>query len=94
VSPVTTRLLPTRLIAVWVVLAALTLVSWLFAAAAGPLHATHLIGALAILLGFVKADLVGRWFMELRRAPAPLLRLMDGWCVAVAIVTIALYVLV
>jgi hypothetical protein len=83
-------LLRDRITAVWAVLMAATLVSWL-------LGTGHRIGAtgagiIILLVAFVKVRFVGRTFMELRRAPVPLLMLFEVWVVVVCVVAIGLFV--
>jgi caa(3)-type oxidase subunit IV len=66
-------LVRSRATAVWLVLLCGTLVS-------AALGARHGAGALILLFAFMKAYLVGLYFMELRDAP-PILRLMfTGYC--------------
>lgn len=45
-------------------------------------------GALIFVVSFMKIDLVGRWFMELRDAPAVLRGLFDAWCILVCFVLV------
>lgn len=82
-STPTTDTTTQTLVAVWAVLILATAVS----------VAVHLglgAGTVAIVavlvLAFVKVWLVGRHFMELRRAPAVLRRLFDGYVVVVPVV--------
>jgi hypothetical protein len=76
---------------VWAFLTALTLLSWLVGTGdGGPLN---LRAATAIVLGvaFLKVDLVGRYFMELREAPLLLRTLFDAWVVGVFVILMAIY---
>lgn len=86
--------LRSRLGIVWLALVALTLVSW----AVGPSHgaaadSARLGTAVALLVAFGKAWLVGTEFMELRHAP-PLLRAVFGGWVAVVGTTVTVMYLV
>jgi heme/copper-type cytochrome/quinol oxidase subunit 4 len=85
-------LFPRRLVVVWAVLVLLTVLSWWLSSDGAELHASRLVGGLAILIAFVKVSLVGNHFMELRRAPRSLRSLFEGWCVAVGAMTVIMYV--
>lgn len=82
---------PTSLYWVWALLTALTLLSWLVGVGEG--SALDLRVATAVVLGvaFLKVDLVGRYFMELRDAPRLLLVLFDAWVVGVFVILMAIY---
>ena len=75
----------------WLILLGSTLVSWL-------LGSHHMLGGdsvrlgatLALALAFVKAWLVGREFMEIRNAPAPLRAVFTAWAAGAGIVLAAL----
>jgi hypothetical protein len=47
-----------------------------------------------LAIAFVKVRFIGRYFMELRDAPVPLLTLFEAWVAAVAAMTIGLFVFV
>jgi hypothetical protein len=47
--------------------------------------------AVVLLIAFVKVDLVGRYFMELRSAPGQLRLVFDTWVTATFVVVLALY---
>lgn len=81
-----------RLRLAWAVLVAATLVSW----AVGPSHGatadTARVGtAVALLVAFGKAWIVGREFMELRHAPLVLRAIFGGWVVVVGTTLTVLY---
>lgn len=72
----------TRAITVaWLVLSAITVVSWWLAPghSGGHASASVPITVAAILLGFVKGRLIIRYFMEVRGAPAWLRHSTDLW---------------
>jgi caa(3)-type oxidase subunit IV len=67
---------------IWLVLSALTVVSWALGAdhAIGALH--HAPASLVIIaVAVFKVRLVGLYFMELRSAPRLLRGLFEGYCV-------------
>ena len=70
-----------RLSAVWAVLVAATLASWL-------LGGGH--GAAVVAIAVWKVRLVGLYFMELRTAPVPLRVVFEGWVVVTGGTLIAL----
>jgi len=78
------------LLITWTGLIAATLVSWL-------LGAEHALGgppaagaAVALVLGFAKARIVGRTFMEISTAPSALRWTFDLWIVVVATTLVVL----
>jgi len=76
-----------RLLIVWAILTALTLVYvWLdhTTDANGTLHASSVVTVSAIAIALIKVRIIFREFMEVRGAPAWLCRLTDGWVVVVA----------
>ncbi len=78
---------------VWVILSAITLVSWwLGPARAGEGIAASVPITIAVLaMGLIKARLIIRYFMEVRTAP-PWLRLStDAWLVALWGAVLAIY---
>jgi hypothetical protein len=80
----------TKATAVWLVLIGATLA----ASVLGSDHATtgHR-GVSTLILGvaFVKVRLVGIYFMELRRAPAALRLVFEGYCVVVFAAILGMY---
>ena len=79
-----------NLILVWAFLVILTLFSWWFRDNS---LGQDLAVAVIIAISFVKVFLVGFSFMELQFAPAWLRKSFDGWCIASAIVLIAMVLL-
>jgi len=73
----------TRLTAVWVVLAGLTVVSWALAPAHSPgaASASAPITVVVLALALIKSRLIIREFMEVRTAPAWLRAATDAWLV-------------
>ena len=69
---------------VWVVLSAITVVSWWLGPAhhSGPLAPNTVITVVVLALGFLKARLIIRHFMEVRTAPLWLRVSTDVWLVA------------
>ena len=84
-----TSLLRHRISLVWLALILATLTSWLLGV--GHQLPTTYASIAIILIAFAKVHFVGRYFMELRHAPAPLQAAFDGWTVIVAVVLIGLY---
>ena len=84
-----TRLLRHRISLVWLVLVLATLTSWLLGV--GNQLPTTYAAIGVIIIAFAKVHFVGRYFMELRDAPAPLRAVFDGWTLIVAVVLIGLY---
>jgi hypothetical protein len=71
-----------RLLTVWVILTAMTLVYvWLDHTADdnGTLRASTVVTVAAIVIALVKVRIIFREFMEVRHAPALLRRLTDAW---------------
>jgi caa(3)-type oxidase subunit IV len=76
----------------WTVLIGATVGSWWLAADHGPgSHAV--IGSIVLLVAFVKARLIGLYFMELRHAPIPLRLLFEVWCAAVCGLVVGMFLL-
>jgi len=78
---------------VWLVLSAITLIAWFLA----PAHANGIavasvwITVAVLALGFVKARLIIRYFMEVRTAPQWLRLFTDIWLVALWGGVLAIY---
>jgi hypothetical protein len=85
-------LLRDRITVVWAGLVLAALVSWLL----GIGHELPAVsaGVVILLVAFVKVRFVGRYFMELRDAPIPLLILFETWVAAVAAVCVCLFTFV
>ena len=76
-----------RLLIVWAVLSAMTLVYvWLDHTADenGTLKASTVVTVSAVVIALIKVRIIFREFMEVRHAPALLCRLTDAWVVLVA----------
>lgn len=84
----------TRLLIVWAILTAMTLVYvWLDEAVDqnGTLKAGTVVTVSAIAIALVKVRIIFREFMEVRHAPALLCRLTDGWVVLIGICLLGSY---
>lgn len=82
-----------RLLVVWVVLSAITLVSlWLgHRGGEATLTPNALVGSSALALALVKTRIVLREFMEVRHAPRSLGRITDLWLMVTAVSLIGAY---
>jgi hypothetical protein len=81
------------LTAVWLVLVAVTFLSW-WIGAGGERGVSGLslpITALVVALAVVKARFVFRTFMEVRTGPVWLRAVCDGWLAGVALIFVAFY---
>lgn len=83
------NLLRGRITAVWFILIAATLASWVL----GVGHELpHRYAAVCIIvIAFTKVHFVGRYFMELRHAPVALTAVFGVWNVVAASLLIGLY---
>ncbi|WP_273733658.1 cytochrome C oxidase subunit IV family protein [Mycolicibacterium septicum] len=84
----------TRLLIVWVILTAMTLVYvWLDEAVDqnGAPKASTVVTVSAIAIALVKVRIIFREFMEVRHAPVLLCRLTDGWVVLIGICLLGSY---
>ncbi|MDF3336795.1 cytochrome C oxidase subunit IV family protein [Mycolicibacterium septicum] len=84
----------TRLLIVWAILTAMTLVYvWLDEAVDqnGTLKASTVVTVSAIAIALVKVRIIFREFMEVRHAPALLCRLTDAWVVLIGICLLGSY---
>jgi hypothetical protein len=80
-------ILANRAVLVWAVLVAATLLSF----ETTVLGNSGAVRAVILVVTFAKVRLVGREFMELRDAPAPMLWAFQSWVVAVCGVLLALF---
>ncbi|MGV0811054.1 cytochrome C oxidase subunit IV family protein [Mycolicibacterium boenickei] len=83
-----------RLLIVWLVLTAMTLVYvWLDEAVDqnGTLKASTVVTVSAIVIALIKVRIIFREFMEVRHAPALLCRLTDGWVVLIGVCLLGSY---
>lgn len=94
-TTVADRRVSARTTTVWLVLSAITVVSWWLAPGHSAGHATANVSitVAVIVLGFVKGRMIIRYFMEVRTAPRWLKICTDAWLVALwgAILGIYLY---
>ena len=81
--------LHSRLTMVWAALVLATVVSWTLGADRD--ISPRATGVAVIVIAFVKIWIVGRNFMELRRAPLLLMITFDLWTSVVAAVMLALF---
>jgi hypothetical protein len=84
----------TRLLIVWAILTAMTLIYvWLDEAVDqnGTLKASTVVTVSAITIALIKVRIIFREFMEVRHAPALLCRLTDGWVVLIGICLLGSY---
>jgi hypothetical protein len=82
-----------RHLVVWAALVVATLVSWRLGPSQGVEVVARAGTAVAIVIAFAKAWLVGEEFMELRRAPLALRAAFGGWVVAAGTTLTLLYLL-
>ena len=78
---------------VWIILSAITLVSWFLGPArvAGPAVASGPITVAVLAMAFIKARLIIGYFMEVRTAPAWLRLSTDAWLVVLWGAVLAIY---
>ena len=82
-----------RLLVVWLVLSAITLV-YLWVGSVDPARALRpnsVVTSIAIVMALIKVRIVFREFMETRHAPVLLRRLTDGWVVLMAMCLLGSY---
>jgi hypothetical protein len=81
-----------RLVLVWLALVAATCAAWTLGVDhARTSDAVHAGTAFALAVAFAKVLFVGRDFMDLRRAPRPLLWAFQGWVVVIGLTLVVLY---
>ncbi|AYE97696.1 hypothetical protein C0J29_25805 [Mycobacterium paragordonae] len=74
-----------RLLVVWLVLAALTVsYLWIDHSADGSLRSNVVVTSSVIVIALIKVRIIFREFMEVRQAPALLCRLTDAWVLLIA----------
>jgi hypothetical protein len=78
---------------VWIILSALTIVSWFLgpARAHGAIVASAPITIAVLAMAFIKARLIIGYFMEVRTAPAWLRLATDAWLVVLWAAILAIY---
>lgn len=84
----------TRLLIVWAILTAMTLVYvWLDEAVDqnGTLKASTVVTVSAIMIALIKVRIIFREFMEVRHAPVLLCRLTDAWVVLIGVCLLGSY---
>lgn len=88
-----TDALRSRATLVWLLLIAVTLLSWWlgFEQAGDAVEATRAATVAVLLLAFFKVRMIVSVFMEVRHAPWPLRRICDAWMVLVLVVMLGLY---
>ena len=76
----------------WILLSAITVVSWWLAPAHGaPAGPSVPITVAVIALGFIKGRMIIRYFMEVRTAPRWLKLATDGWLLVLWAGVLAIY---
>jgi len=85
-------LLRTPATAVWAVLIAATVVSWMLGTQHG-FNSYTLASVVILLIAFIKVRLVGLYFMELRDAPTVLRGLFEAYCIIVYSVVVGVFLL-
>ena len=87
-----TSLIRNPLTIVWVLLTAVTIVSWLVSRDGGAAHQLNAtVTTVVLLIAAVKAQLVIWHFMEVRRAPVWLKAVTSGWVVVVIAAMLGVY---
>lgn len=79
-----------RVLVVWTLLVLATVVSWTIGHRQMTTGAIPAANVVILVLALCKADLVGRYFMELRNAPRGLRISFDAWCLGVGVLLISL----
>jgi heme/copper-type cytochrome/quinol oxidase subunit 4 len=83
-------LLRSRITLIWLVLIGATLAS-LLVGTDNIVTAAKAASVLVIAIAFVKVRFVGRYFMELRDAPTPLLAVFEGYCAVVCAILVVMF---
>lgn len=79
-----------RTLIVWIGLIAATVAAWVLGTDHG-IDDAQVASSLVLLIAFAKIRFVGRYFMELRDAPAILVGLFEGWVLVVCGAVVAMY---
>jgi caa(3)-type oxidase subunit IV len=82
---------PGRIVAMWLLLVVATLITWVIGYRQVVTGAPELSSAIILIIAMVKADLVGRYFMELRDAAAGLRIAFDAWCLGVCALLLGVF---
>jgi hypothetical protein len=85
-----TGLLRSRITLVWLVLIAATLTS-LLVGTDNIVTSVKLASVIVIVIAFIKVRFVGRYFMELRDAPVPLMLIFEGYCLVVCTALVVMF---
>ena len=87
--------LKNQVVLVWLVLVLMTSITWAIGVKHGHAHSNGPNFAMAAILAiaFLKTQLIGSYFMELRAAPLPLRFAFSGWVVGTGAILIAMYFL-
>jgi hypothetical protein len=83
-------LLRSRISLIWLVLIAATVASVLVGTD-NIVTAVKAASVLVIVIAFIKVRFVGRYFMELRDAPVPLLLIFEGYCLVVCAALVVMF---
>lgn len=76
----------------WIILSAITILSWWLAPAHGsPVGPSVPITIAVVLLAFIKGRMIIRYFMEVRTAPRWLKLTTDGWLIVLWVGVLAIY---
>ena len=76
---------------VWLILSAITVISWWLAPAGGQAVASVPITVAVVLLGLVKGRMIIRYFMEVRTAPRWLKVSTDAWLIVLWAALLGIY---
>jgi hypothetical protein len=85
-----TGLLRSRITLIWLVLIAATVASVLVGTD-NIVTSVKAASVLVIVIAFIKVRFVGRYFMELRDAPVPLLLIFEGYCLVVCAALVVMF---
>jgi len=85
------RIVNTRITAIWLFLVVATLVSWEAVEGVAWLHDPRQAGVLVMAIAFTKARYVLLDFMELRHAILPMRLFAEAWCILVGIAIVGAF---
>lgn len=91
VEPAFTDLLRSRITSIWVLLIAVTAVSWYVGTDHG-IHSPAAASIFVLCIAFFKVGLVGLYFMEVRHAPMGLRGLFAVYCAGFLALVVTMYV--